>query len=342
VAAQIHKRWNCIGVRIGGPNAGHTVVDNTGTHWAFRHLPVAAIADPQAPLVLAAGSEIDPAVLAHEVEQVEAVGIEVQSRLFIDRHATWLEQRHIDEETASSLDTTGSTKKGIGAARADRIWRKARRIIECDDLPGQVSADATDLIRSSAAIHGRDILIEGTQGYGLGVHTDWYPHTTSGDCRAIDCLAQAGLLPGPDGEVEVWLVFRTYPIRIAGTSGDMAEETSWDDLNRSSGGYVKPELTTVTKKTRRVGLWDTELALAAVEANGGHGQHMHPCLMFTDYWQPDLAGVTRMEQFTSKVTDETIDSISRVESEIGAIHMFGTGPDTVVWNLQNNNRGGLQ
>lgn len=333
VCAQIHRRWPCIGVRVGGPNAGHTVVDQNGKHWAFRHLPVAAIADPDAPLFLAAGSEIDPIVLNREIMEVEDEGIPVQPRLFIDRNATWLEKRHIEEETASSLDDTGSTKKGIGAARADRIWRKARRIIECDDVLGELVSDTHDLMTALAALHGRDIVIEGTQGYGLGLHTDWYPHTTSGNCRAVDCLAQAGLLPGPDGEAHVWLVFRTYPIRIAGNSGEMLEETTWDDLTRATGGYVQPELTTVTKKTRRVGLWDSELAKKAVDANGGCGKHLHPCLMFADYWQPDLANISSFEKFTNLLTDETIDAISKVEHDIGqGLALFGTGPDTVVWN----------
>lgn len=332
VCAQLSKRYQTIGVRVGGPNAGHTVVDDeTGVHWAFRHLPVAAIADPTAPLFLAAGSEVDPDVLRHEVEQVEQVGISVRDRLFVDQNATWLEKRHIEEETASALDNTGSTKKGIGAARADRIWRKARTIGECGNVPGVV-CDTQGLISDLAEMQGRDIVIEGTQGYGLGVHTSNYPHSTSGDCRAIDTLAQAGLIPGVHGDLAIWLVFRTYPIRIAGNSGEMNGELTWDELEQSSGGYIKPERTTVTKKIRRVAHWDSLLAKEACEANGGQGEHLRPCLMFLDYLQPDLAGVSRWEELTAKMTEETIDTLSKIESDIGHVAMFGTSANTVVWS----------
>jgi len=332
VCAQLSKRYRTIGVRVGGPNAGHTVVDDeTGTHWAFRHLPVAAIVDHDAPLVLAAGSEIDPVVLRHEVEQVEQAGIPVRDRLYVDKNATWLEQRHIDEETASALDSTGSTKKGIGAARADRIWRKARTIGECADVPG-VLCDTQGLITDLAEVQARDIVIEGTQGYGLGMHTANYPHSTSGDCRAIDTLAQAGLIPGVHGDLAIWLVFRTYPIRIAGNSGQMQGELTWDELEKSSGGYIQPERTTVTKKIRRVAHWDSLLAKEACEANGGIGVHLRPCLMFLDYIQPDLAGLSRWEDLTAKMTEETIDTISKIESDIGFVSMFGTSANTVVWS----------
>lgn len=302
-------------MRIGGPNAGHSVIDpRTGTKHALRHLPVAAITNPGLGLYIGPGSEIDLGVLYAECGELYSRS--KAAVVNVHRSATVIEGRHIEQETGLQAKL-GSTQKGIGAARAARIWRHARTVGDLDpgDLPSNVRA--TDAIPSSA-------LIEGTQGYGLGFHTSNYPYATSGDCRSVDFYAQSGL---PLRPWDTWVVYRTYPIRVAGNSGPMYEETSWEELGTMTDGYIQPEKTTVTQLVRRVGRWDPKLACEAWAANGGYAQpeRTKAALMFVDYIDPAMAAATKAAQITAKAADW----ISRVEDECGfRFSILGTGPGT--------------
>lgn len=314
-------------VRVAGPNAGHCVMDRTGRKWALRAIPVAAVSNPEARLFISAGSEIDEDVLESEITALDAAGFKVSRRLLVDGQATVIQPEDKEREALISSGTTG---KGIGAARANRAMRAA----PLWSHGGPVSEHAwqsgvnTGVILRGHLRGGGCVLVEGTQGYALGTHAGWYPYCTSSDCRAIDFLAMAGICPwSPEvNESEVWVCLRTYPIRIAGNSGPMVGETSWDELNTRTKGHIQPEYTTVTQKMRRVGEWDPELAAAAVEANGG--ERVHIALTFFDYWFPELAGADRYGQMDLQHWER----IDKVEAETGAaVQYLGTGPDTGIW-----------
>ena len=269
-------------VRVGGPNAGHTVVDPGGREWKLRHVPVGFI-NPRAMLALAAGSEINPEVLVSEIDALEDAGFEISSRLLVDPQATLLEPRHIAQEEASTLNARlGSTAKGVGAARSDRIWRTAA-------LTGSLlnPTSVTELIEDWHS-SGQDVIIEGTQGYGLGLHAGKYPFCTSGNARAIDMMAQAGVSPWRwhAHELDVWVVFRTRPIRVAGNSGPLQGETTWRELG------LPDEYTTVTKRVRRVGEWDAELAWDALGANGAPSLAIRVAITMLDHLFPEVTGMT--------------------------------------------------
>ena len=305
--------------RVAGPNAGHTVYDENGRAHKLRQVPVAAVTNPKAELVIAAGSEVDLNVLSDEIVALEDAGVRIIERLWVDRSATLIEPRHLQEESNKNLNyRIGSTAKGIGAARSDRIWRIAGLV--GDRMVGLKYANTAALMQEHLRDGGR-VLVEGTQGYGLGLHTHYYPQVTSSDCRAIDFLAMAGLSPWADyidGDFEVWLVARTYPIRVAGNSGPLYRETSWAELG------LAPETTTVTQRIRRVGLWDQQLVFDAIAANGGPGPNVSLALTMFDYLLPSMAGET-------KLNDSARTAHARLEDELGvAIELVGTSPTTVV------------
>lgn len=350
VAAQLARRlWRgknlpTMLVRVGGSNAGHSAVDSTGKTWALRQIPVAAVIDPNAPLILAQGSEIDPNVLFSEIDALDAAGFKVSNRLYIDKYATVIERRHIEQEVNSDINARlGSTAKGIGAARADRImrkatiWRDADQLrAYCRDIYGRVFDSDTALAIANTHNNGGHVIIEGTQGYGLGMHTDHYPQCTSGDCRTVDLLAQVGFVPlNPRGarDIHTWLVLRTFPIRVAGNSGRMENETTWEQLGEETEGYIKPELTTVTKKVRRVGRWDAQEINKAIDANGGVGLHLNPCLMFIDYLDPTIKGRTEISTLRGFGHERLRNKIAALEASIGTrFVMFGTSASTVICN----------
>jgi adenylosuccinate synthase len=330
------------GVRVAGPNAGHTVYgrcpwplvcDNADCRdnpksavafdsqmhpWKLRSIPVAAVTAPNSALIIAAGSEIDPQVLDDETMALNAAGYDVSSRLYVDRSATVITDDHKDQEATRRLTAKiGSTGKGIGAARAERIWRQA------DLFGGRV--DTGEILRSALRQAGVTVQIEGTQGFGLGLHGEFYPHCTSSDARAIDFLAMAGISPWMSGVrgLDVWVVARTYPIRVAGNSGELQDETSWANLG------LPAERTTVTNKVRRVGGWDVELVRKAIDANGGiNSPSVHLAITMLDYIDSDAAGATTWD----RVTDVGRTWLrEEVQEQLGIMpSLLGTGPTTVV------------
>jgi len=313
-------------VRVGGPNAGHTVLGNGPEGpkhpWRLRTIPVAAVTNPDATLVISAGSEIDLDVLNHEAHQLEEHGYTVWDRLYIDPQATILTPEHIQTETDLNIHSRiGSTGKGIGAARADRLMRTAPiwgdNPAEHHNPPINTSEYLID-----ALSEGAHVVIEGTQGYALGLHAGHYPQCTSNDARAIDFLAMTGISPWAEeiGDLTVYVVARVNPIRVAGNSGHIKGETTWAELG------LEPELTTVTRKVRRVGQWDSELLREAVKANGGN-PHVRVCLTMLDHAVPEAAHYTGP---LAGLPAEAIRWIRQVQEEAGVpVAMVGTGPDTI-------------
>lgn len=336
-----------VAVRVAGPNAGHTVygncppgctiheghpMDQPGHPWKLRQIPVAAVTRPDALLVIAAGSEIDPVVLHAEVAALDSAGYDASSRLRVDWSTTIIEPKHQQAELGDVLfggglvHRIGSTGKGVGAARADRAMRTAKlygdRPLAWDDTAQLLRADLDA---------GNHVIVEGTQGYALGLHAGWYPHCTSSDCRAIDFMSMAGI---PPQEADVWVVLRTWPIRVAGNSGPMYREVTWDVVGQPV------ERTTVTNKIRRVGQWDARLARESVAANGG--DRCKVALTMTDYDLPALAGkdgrYADWAASTGLSYGPDVDPLVVVEKYLAAIEadcgahvrLVGTGPNTML------------
>lgn len=310
-------------VRPGAHQAGHTAIGLDGQAWALRQVPVAAVVNRSARLFIAAGSEVSPETLLDEIHRLDAVGFDVSSRLVIDGAATWLTQEHIDQENADGM-ASGSTKKGVGAARAARIWRKAQTIDQCLELARWTEYNTGQMLTAYIR-EDWHCVIEGVQGNGLNVHGPAYPNSTSGDCRAIDFLAQCGISPWADGlpKPEIWVIVRPYPIRIAGASGELKGETTWDALG------LPEEITTVTKKVRRVGAWDPDLVRQAVLDNGGN---VKLAFSMADQVFPEVAGWDGFDgdyPFHAALSEW----VRRVEDAAGDNSMVcwvGTGPGTSV------------
>lgn len=313
-------------IRVGGPNAGHTVIDNMGREWKLRQVPVAAVVDPACALYIAAGSEIDLEVLDYEVAMLDAAGFAVTPRLWVDDSATLI----TDADSAAEhglVQRIGSTGKGIGAARAARINREA-------ELYGS-RYHGVDVLHRLRMTRPENIIIEGTQGYGLGLHAGYYPFCTSRDCRAIDFLAEVGISPWEPaswhGPTNVWVVFRPYPIRVAGNSGPMYKELTWEQLAERHGHHIQPEHTTVTQKVRRVGEWDPTLAADAIKGNGGPSRFVRPVMMMADYVVPDIHGATDLWAADEEAKQKLNEYSSIWGTVIGQIAAYGTGPRTVAW-----------
>lgn len=319
--------WN---IRAGGPNAGHTGHDPEGHPWAFRQVPVGVLVDGPVNLEISAGSEIDPPVLMAEIQKCIEAGLLFDKRLVVHGEATLINDAHKEAE-ARLVESVGSTGKGIGAARAGRILRTAQRVKDDPNLVAALESYGVEIVDGG---HGdwrgdcASVVIEGTQGYALGMHAGHYPKCTTSNCRAVDFLSMVGISPWDSRYVEaledllVWVVARVYPIRVAGNSGRMDNETSWEALG------LPAEHTTVTKKVRRVGLPDWGLVRQAVVANGA--DRVRVALSMVDQIVPEVHGVPWSE--SDPRWHQAEESLAKIEAEVEApISLVMSGPNTAAF-----------
>src|SRR3990167_930022 len=217
-----------VAVRTGSINAGHTVYYK-GLPYKMQQLPTAWV-EPDFKLIIGAGAYISPEILDREVEMIERVMPGVRNRLFIDHCAGLHLPRHHEEEKGLH-ERMGSTGEGCMAAIVDKMKRgfEYKRFSESEYAVKYEAclADTTELLRS-AYNGGEYIILEGTQGTMLDLHFGLYPYVTSRQTIAANWVTEAGL--PPSYEYEVALVARTYPIRVAGNSGPLPYETSWEEL----------------------------------------------------------------------------------------------------------------
>lgn len=294
-------------VRSGGPNAGHTgYVD--GEKVVLRHLPIGVlIKDKPLWLYIAANSYIDLDVLK---EEIETYLIDSPHRLLIDPKAVIItaDMKKAEADIGKSI---GSTCSGTGAAITRKISRE-RKLTTVKDIEYLKPWCHDTLCVLQTAVERKErVVIEGTQGFELSLtQSQFYPYVTSRDVTAGALLAEVGLHPFDLDQVI--LVLRTYPIRVAGNSGSLPNETNWEFVTTASG-QDEPikELTSVSKKLRRVGRFNSVMVSQAVK----HNQPTVIVMNHLDYIKPE----------------ERMDWIQEIEAEIGQnIDVMGIGPEEFI------------
>lgn len=117
----------------GGHNAGHTLVIK-GVKTALQLIP-SGIMREGVPCYIGNGVVVDPIHLLAEIERLEAIGVEVRSRLFISESCPLILPFHVQVDKArealresSGAGKIGTTGKGIGPAYEDKVARRALRV----------------------------------------------------------------------------------------------------------------------------------------------------------------------------------------------------------------------
>lgn len=317
IAAHIAPEYECL-VRVGGPNAGHTVHHKPDNH-VFHLLPSGTYRAPHAKLLIGPGAVISLHKILDEIRQF-GVGID---RLVIDENATIISQSDIDEEQKIK-DIIGSTGQGVGIATAGNI---VSRLLEDDkhkakhftkELRGYLGSTADELEKLYR--QGKKILLEGTQGTGLSLHHGLYPHVTSRDTSVAGTLSEAGI--SPRRVRKIIMVARTYPIRVGGTSGSfLSNELTMEDVAKRAGkdpeSLTKKEITTTTKKPRRIAEFSWSLFRKACELNSP----TDIALTFTDY----ISIKNERVRHYDNLTPETRRFIEEIESCAGVkVSLIGT------------------
>lgn len=314
IAGALSKSYDLI-IRVGGPNAGHTVSSGSGVY-TYHQLPSGS-KDSKAKILLGPGMTIHKENLLKEIKDC-GIG---PDRLCIDPQAILIQTKHIEQEETMKAQIA-STASGSGAAAADRILGRT-------NTPPKLAKDDPDLniyterranfagdAVSELEIHYRErkkILLEGTQGSGLSIFNGQYPHVTSRDTNISGCLAEVGI--SPKRVRRIIMVVRTTPIRVGNpdggefTSGRLKNETTFAEIAIQAGlqpeKVTEAEKTSTTKRYRRVGWFDWELFRRSCMIN----TPTDIVLTFVDYLSEKNQKARRFEQLEV----DTIKFIEEIE-----------------------------
>lgn len=254
--------WN---VTNAGPNSGHTFYAEDGSKHVLKQLPTFAVAsyvngwDHGITIHLSAGAIIDPKVLCDEAAKYPGIPILVHPM------AAVVDQEDKNAEHSGSVAAVAGTRSGAGSALARKVLRDPNVVFKAiwDDqhFPSNVHIGAAGIDPTQEAV-----FLEVSQGFSLGLNSEFYPKVTSRECTVMQGISDARL--PPRSVVKTYLSMRTFPIRVgnvdeydSGACYDDQSETTWEALGQT------PELTTVTQRVRRVFNFSEKQALEAVLAN---------------------------------------------------------------------------
>lgn len=332
------------------PNAGHTVIvgadrgpDGTidGAKFVSKILPVSSFLNTVGQNVVSyigpgAGFNIDR--LLKEIKQCNLdkrhVRIHPRALIVTEDHAA-MER---GERTKGSTKHIASTMQGSGAARAERLMRgpEVRLARDYQILKEMVVDDWFEEIHK-ALDQGTRWIHEGSQGYSLGLlHGSHYPYCTSRECTVSRELGDLGLSPRVVGDV--YVVVRPYPIRVGnvvengkmvGYSGDVypdQDELNWSDIKQRSGypsDFDLHEMTTVTKRLRRVFTFSERQVIEACRVNGA----TKLALNFANYLDYQCFRTGGKLDCLSQLPSAVSSFVSKLEGMTGLpVTLIGTGP----------------
>jgi len=310
-------------VRVGGPNAGHTVYRTGMAPYTFRQLPSGALGNIDAKLVIGAGAVISLDVLLKEIGEL-SINFD---KLLIDHRAMIIEKGDIEWEKQNLEQAIGSTAQGTGHATARKILNRmpdsdVRLAGTVDELKHYVG-DSIEYFADCLSSKKR-IMLEGTQGTSLSIHHGHYPHVTSRATTAPACLAEAGLAGRHVRRVV--MVCRSYPIRVGdtalgNTSGYMSQTLQFEEIARRSGidldEIIRTEKGSVSGRPRRIAEFDWSQIRRSAMLNGP----TDIALTFADYFGKENRKAYRYEQ----LNEQTLRFIEELERVVGvAVSLIST------------------
>ena len=288
----------------GGPNSGHT-------SWfgdeqiVLKQLPTFAVYLYKhgviLPVYLSAGAVIDCNILREEANRYPRLPI------FVHPNAAIVTEENKESEKKGTIAQVAGTRSGTGAALAQKILRD-KHAIALNSL-GNIAPNVM-LQNHRLKPEQHSYFMEVAQGFSLGINSHFYPKVTSRECTVMQGLADARI--APRHLTRCYMAIRTFPIRVGNvdgySSGDWyedQEETSWERLG------VQPELTTVTKRIRRVATFSMTQFYEACYAN-----------------DPDFVFISHMDYLNHNSQMDLIESLSYARQHVdkGFDFIIGRGP----------------
>ena len=290
----------------GGDNAGHTVVNESGS---FKlHLVPCGIFKKGCKAFNGTGMVINPDELIKELTEIESKGVDT-SELYISERAIILMPYHIALDSASEATGKtgiGTTKRGIGYAYADRARRNAMRFENLKDIGylkkrleavmPTVNAELTAKgVReytveeiyekavywaetlgkrivepvsfvNNAINRGENILFEGQLGAMKDIDLGIYPYVTSSNPVAAYAAVSAGFPVKKIDEIVGVMKAFTSAVGDGPFPTEMNDEMS--DGFRGTGNQIDDEFGARTGRARRLGWLDLPIVRFAATVNG--------------------------------------------------------------------------
>jgi adenylosuccinate synthase len=327
IAAKVANDYQ-VHVRVGSHNAGHTIYWHGEKH-VMQSIPCGWI-NPNAVVVIGRGALLNMKQLMKELDNIRRFYPDFTKRLVIDPETGILDDKFHEMEGGVNGEMhkrIGSTGEGVGPARVARLNRDPEQFRQFKDIAKEYGLEEcmkenTPMYIATAQDMGMNVLIEGTQGSALSLlHSHW-PYCTSIDTNVAGIISEVGI--APSRVTDVLMVVRTYPIRVAGNSGPMKGEITWEELSNRIGTNMVPEKTTVTKKVRRIAEWDDELFEQSCLLNAP----TMIALTFADYVDPNIYGATSVQELLA--SPKLTAFIKKHGLDDGKLVYVGTGPDTIV------------
>ncbi len=310
-----------------GPNAGHTVYVD-GKKYGLRMI-TCGFSNPKSQLLIGAGVLVDIQRFLEEVAMTNTEG-----RIKIDGRCAVIEQEHKEADKGANSKKIGTTGSGCGPAQSARVNRVAKQAKEFKELADYV-VDVPQIL-NDAIDAGEDVLIEGTQGFGLSLYYGNYPYVTSKDTSASTAAADCGV--GPTNVDDVYVIYKAYMSRvgedpyihylsdeeIAATPAfkkllEKAEKEGIEGTSNQKIARVLGEVGTVTGRPRKIGSFDFDLARYSAKINGA----TKICITCLDKLFPENAGVTEYD----KLSAPALEHIRRIEDKLGVkAAIISTGP----------------
>src|SRR2546427_6589008 len=188
-----------------GPNAGHTVLYKQ-VQYSLRLIP-SGFVNQSSRLLIGPGVAVDPGILLDEIQRTST-----KDRIGVDYQTAIIEERHKEQECNSEHLSVkiGSTKKGVGAANAERALRMVKLARQVPMLQPYV-VDSVGEVQESLARGGR-VHVEGDPRTFLSLYYGTESHVASKDVTASQALADVGV--GPTKVDDVVVIFKSYVTRV--------------------------------------------------------------------------------------------------------------------------------
>lgn len=248
------------------PNAGHTYITSGGHKMIHTMLANGCVSPKLKRIMIGPGSVINVENLHKEIDEACAVGLLKGVQICVHEHAAVVGEKHREAERLK-IDKIGSTQKGSGAALVSKIMRDPND----QAVAKQFKSELTLLQHNGCKVNvvevdeynyqldkSKQVLIEGAQGFSLGINNGFYPYTTSRECTIAQLFNDCAIPIGWLEDTHVVGSCRTFPIRVANRIDNEGNEVSsgpcYSDQKEISFEDIgqQPELTTVTQLPRRV------------------------------------------------------------------------------------------
>ena len=293
-------------VRTGSVNAAHTVWLE-GNRYALHMVPAAFI-NEKTRLLIAPGANVHIAKFFEEVDLTK-----VNGRIGIDKFSSIIEKKHsLQDRTSAHLKGLGTTGWGVGPALEERARRTAKLAKDIPELKQYIS-DVTKEINDGLDA-GKNVLLEGTQGFMLSLFHGTYPYVTGRDTGASAIASEAGV--GPTRVDDVIIVFKAFITRVG--TGPLPGEMSKEEA-RKKGWF---ETAAGTGRDRRSAPFDFDLARKNARINGA----TQAALTKLDCVFPECRSVRNFDDLPKKAIEfvKEVEVKSRV-----SVTLIGTGPDAL-------------